>query len=361
MTNPSQETKWKQVYALALLSAAIGISWIAYHEYQPLILAKFGYSEFGRFLLIAKGVILVAIPPFAGWLSDLMSKRKGQPFLVFSYGIGSTAMVFMIVATMLSQASLGAVGQFLPIMIVLWLISMNVFTSPAISMIDSFAPKEKLPMVAAVLFFVVQLVFSLEPVIIQLITFFGDTLTFIVGGILIAGSGYYFQSVSKVTQTVNAKVAETINARASYHWPKIVSIGLLLGFGTAFLIEFMPAKAGQIIDETVIQGSTLSFVLLAFSALVALVIAKPIIRIGVVRVMAISLFQLVVCALLLWNSTSPFWFIFWGSATALAFSMASVSSLPYVLSHASRHTIAFTVGVYLGATHIMEGILENIL
>ena len=153
MTNPSQETKWKQVYALALLSAAIGISWIAYHEYQPLILAKFGYSEFGRFLLIAKGVILVAIPPFAGWLSDLMSKRKGQPFLVFSYGIGSTAMVFMIVATMLSQASLGAVGQFLPIMIVLWLISMNVFTSPAISMIDSFAPKEKLPMVAAVLFF----------------------------------------------------------------------------------------------------------------------------------------------------------------------------------------------------------------
>ena len=69
MSNNEASLKWPEVFSLAGLSAAIVISWIAYHEYQPVIIEQFNFSELASFLVLAKGIILVIIPPFAGWLT----------------------------------------------------------------------------------------------------------------------------------------------------------------------------------------------------------------------------------------------------------------------------------------------------
>ena len=52
-------------------------------------------------------------------------------------------MVFMVVATIIGAGPLSAVKPMLPFMIVIWLISMNLFISPANSMIEAFAPAHK--------------------------------------------------------------------------------------------------------------------------------------------------------------------------------------------------------------------------
>ncbi len=70
--------RWKEIYSLAALSAAVSISWIAYHEYQPHLLDKFGLNELSLFLIVTKGIVLVIIPPIAGWIADVILKKTSQ-------------------------------------------------------------------------------------------------------------------------------------------------------------------------------------------------------------------------------------------------------------------------------------------
>ena len=191
-----KELKWKEVYSLAALNAAVVISWIAYHEYQPVLIEKFDFTSLKSFLLIAQAVILVTIPPLAGLLADRIMKKSGKFFTIFTIGIGVTAMVFMVVATIIGAGPLSSVKPLLPFMIIIWLVAMNLIISPANSMIEAFAPAQKLPVVMGVLFLVTELIYALEPAVVGLVHFFGDTLTFVVGGILIAGTGFLFHYVS---------------------------------------------------------------------------------------------------------------------------------------------------------------------
>ena len=164
--------KWREVYSLAALNAAVVISWIAYHEYQPILMSNLGIDHLVDFMIIAKAIVLVTIPPLAGWLSDKILQRNGKYLVIFTVGIGATAMVFMVVATLIGTAHIMDVTNIVPFMIVIWLICMNLFISPANSMIEAFAPAQKLPIVMGVLFLVTELLYALEPVVVGLVQFF---------------------------------------------------------------------------------------------------------------------------------------------------------------------------------------------
>ncbi|MEO1257050.1 MAG: hypothetical protein AAFY41_19525, partial [Bacteroidota bacterium] len=137
LTEKTSTLKWREVYSLAALNAAVVISWIAYHEYQPVLMEKIGITHLVDFLIIAKAIILVTIPPIAGWLSDKILQKNGKYLIIFTVGIGATAMVFMVVASLISTHHLMDVQTILPFMIVMWLICMNLFVSPANSMIEA--------------------------------------------------------------------------------------------------------------------------------------------------------------------------------------------------------------------------------
>ena len=70
--NPSG-TNWKQVYSLLALNAAIVISWIAYHNYQPKILELFHFQQLTLFLVVAQAAILVLIPGLGDVASPVFS------------------------------------------------------------------------------------------------------------------------------------------------------------------------------------------------------------------------------------------------------------------------------------------------
>jgi len=358
------QLKWKEIYSLAFLNAAVAISWIAYHEYQPILLEGLDLTHYVDFLLITKGLVLVFIPPIAGIFADRIFKKNGKYLIVFSVGIGATAMVFMIVASMIGTAHMVNVRPYIPVMIVLWLICMNLFISPANSMIEAFAPKAKLPIVMGVLFLVTEIVYALEPVIVALVTFFGDTLTFIVGGLLIGGAGFLFHRVSSdevMKRKADLKEHDRVKIQPFTSFLSILMVGLFLGIGKAFLVEFLPSYIGRSGTEYATYGEYISFGILGLCAVSGFLISRSIAKANLWRVIVISFIILFVGVVtLLWAPIFEL-ALFGSLIIAAAFTMINISGLPYAISNLSVKHVTYGVGIYLGASEVLTGLFEYYL
>ena len=187
---------WKQLWSLAALYGSVIIGWIAYQNYQPRLLQQFGFTDFSFPLLVAQGIIIVMTPLIAGKLGDRYRFEKGHRLPIISSGISVAAMVFMAVAFTL----LGDPGEIfkwmLPVLIIFWLIGMSIFTSPALSTVELFTPVNKLPHAMAILTITSNVVYSLEPVIVDIIDYLGAPITFIIGGVAVFLSGYALRKTS---------------------------------------------------------------------------------------------------------------------------------------------------------------------
>lgn len=361
LTQKTEILKWKEVYSLAALNAAVVISWIAYHEYQPILMEKIGITHLVDFLVIAKAIVLVLIPPFAGWLSDYILRRNGKYLIIFTVGIGATAMVFMIVATLISTHHLMDVKGMLPFMIVVWLICMNLFISPANSMIEAFAPAQKLPIVMGFLFLVTELLYALEPVIVGLVSFFGDTLTFIVGGILIAGSGILFHRVSsdEVLQRKQELMAnDRVQNQSIQSYLAILVIGIFLGVGKAFLVEFLPEHLTIKFPNMQANGDYISFGILGACAIAGFLISKKIASSDLRKTIIMSFVILSVGVIVLIVSGNLYLSILGAVIIGAGFTLINISGLPFAIQNLSVRHVTYGVGIYLGASEILTGFFE---
>ncbi len=363
ITQDRRSLKWNEVYSLAALNVAVVISWIAYHEYQPHLIENFNLGSLSNFLIITKALVLVLVPPLAGLLADRIMKKSGKFFIVFTVGIGATAMIFMIVATLIGAGPLSDMQAALPVMIVLWLISMNLFISPANSMIEAFAPVQKLPVVMGFLFLTTELVYALEPLVVELVHFFGDTITFVVGGILISGTGFLFHKVS--SDEVLARKKELLKlpskALSIAGFATIIIVGLQLGLGKALLVEFFPENVSTRFPLQADNANYITFGLLGFAAVMAFFAGQLIQNMKLERVLIISfIVQFVGIGIILISNN--FYFTICGAiVTAGAFSFINVSGLPFALKHLSVKHITYGVGIYIGSSEIVSGILEYLL
>jgi MFS family permease len=364
-TNTTEQLKWREVYSLGFLNVAVAISWIAYHEYQPILMTNLGITHLVDFMLVAKAIVLIAIPPLAGLIADYILRKNGKYLIVFTVGIGATAMVFMVVASMISSAHLINVTTILPIMIVLWLISMNLFVSPANSMIEAFAPAHKLPIVMGFLFLVTELVYALEPVIVSLVVFFGDTLTFVVGGVLIAVSGFIFHRVSR-DEVLQRKEQLMKNDRvpgkqSTYSYLSILVIGLFLGVGKAFIIEFIPHHIANQFPDFGEYGGYVSFATLGLCAISGFLISRKIAQLQLSRVIVWSMAVLSIGVILLLFSPSIELLIVGILITGAGFTLINISGLPFAIQNLSVRHVTYGVGIYLGASELLTGLFEYML
>lgn len=362
----SQKTdvlKWREVYSLAALNAAVVISWIAYHEYQPVLMKNLGIEHLVDFMIIAKAIILVTIPPVAGWLSDKILQKNGKYLIIFTVGIGATAMVFMVVATLIGTSQIMDVSKIVPFMIVIWLICMNLFVSPANSMIEAFAPAKKLPIVMGFLFLVTELLYALEPVIVALVTFFGDTLTFVVGGILIAASGFIFHRVSRdeVLQRKSELLAnDRVKNQSFLSYAAILMVGLFLGVGKAFIVEFFPGHFATLFPEIGQIGDYISFAILGLCAIGGFAISKQIARANLRTVIVTSFVVLFVGAIMMLLTSNLYLTVASALIIALGFTTLNISGLPFAIQNLSVRHVTYGVGIYLGASEVLTGLFEYI-
>ena len=223
------KTNWNQVYALIALNSAVVISWIAYHNYQPKVLELFNYQELGFFLIVAQAVILVFIPSVAGLVGDYIISKGGNSFIVFTVGISVTAMVFMCVAFTLGGSNIVDITSALPFMIVVWLISMNIFHSPANSMLELFAPTKELPSAMALMVMTTDLLYAFENRVVGLVDAMGATVTFALGGVLLIVTGYYFK---RSTREVHLVREQNPDYKKASNFAVVLIAGLLMGVAT---------------------------------------------------------------------------------------------------------------------------------
>ncbi|MCU0428832.1 MAG: MFS transporter [Cytophagaceae bacterium] len=353
-----RETNWSQIFSLAGLNAAVVISWIAYHNFQPQVLKGFGFQELSLFLVIAQAIILTIIPPIAGWLGDYMIRTNGKRFVVFTVGTGATAMIFMAVASMLKIGPSDAVKTALPLMIVLWLVSMNIFHSPANSMLDHFAPSKDLPLVMAVITMITELIYALEPIVIDLVNWLGGTETFITGGVLLIVTGYFFLKSTKGME-IKAGQRDQENIDRNNNFLMIVLIGLTFGMITAFIMEIFPDLLKTKLPDystMAFGGNHFSSIILAIAAILAIPLSSLVNRLSVIKGLTIGLMMAAICIVGILLVQSQVLIIFLVFMLSVGFGMASVSAFPYTLQNLNPRNLTFGAGIFFGAVELASGV-----
>ncbi|TAH27467.1 MAG: hypothetical protein EAZ07_00915 [Cytophagales bacterium] len=349
--------QWSQIASLAALNAAVVFSWIAYNNYQPKILEKFQLQELTIFLAFAQTLVMVLIPPLAGLLGDYMIKKNSNRFLIFTIGISITAMVFMAVAFTVSGHLFESWKSMLPILILIWLISMNIFISPANSMIELFAPTKQLPIVMGVLVMVTEIVAALEPSIIVLIDTLGPTSTFVGGGILIAVTGYSFK---KSTNNIIHRNADDSNNNSKNNFGKIILVGLLLGAITGIIMNIFPTLLEQkLIDIKIISKNApyLVSLLLIIAAILALPFSKWVEQNGTPKGIIIGLLGAIALTILIFMTSG--WICLVACLGLAAFySLASVSAFPYALQNLNVKDVAYGTGIFIGSTELIDQLIN---
>ncbi len=364
--NQSDAIHWKQLWSLAALYASIIIGWIAYQNYQPKLLIQFGFTDFAFFLALSQAIIVVVTPPIAGRMGDRFRFEKGHRLPVISSGISFAAMVFMAVAFTLFTNPGEVFKWALPVMIVLWLVAMSIFTSPALSTVELFTPIDKLPKAMALLTIVANLVYAIEPVIVDIIDYLGAPITFIVGGVITLASGYAMKknSLGLFNQTGNQEAAsEKSKDRASF--PSIFFIfllGIILGVFTTVMFNIFPDilsdKLLPILNDT--DGKHILVGLLVISAIISWPLSTYVNRFSMAQVFwtctiitlaamaGIFMFDIAWVVLILT-------LVFNVTITAL-----SVSSLPLAIDQAGFYDKVFCVGIFFAGVALPDGILDSI-
>jgi MFS family permease len=366
--SPKQENQehiqWKQMWSLTALYASIVIGWIAYQNYQPKLLLKFSFSHLAYFLVVAQGLILIITPAIAGKIGDRYRVTYGSRLPIVSAGMSFAAMIFMTVAFTL----LGNPGEsfkwIVPVLIILWLIGMSIFTSPALSTIETFVPIDKLPRAMAVLTVVGNLLYSLEPVIVDIIDYLGAAFTFLTGGIIVFVSGYALKKTSKHLFE-KTKNSESISIPAAENNKSsqigfIILLGLLMGLCTTALFEVFPEVMHTKLSVLFVDGNSkvISVGILIISAILSLPFSTLVNLYGLQRSFWVSSLFAVLSIVGILTIQSPLLVLLLVAIFAISFSALSVSSLPLAIARSNFSQKVFCVGVFFGAVEIPDFVFQ---
>jgi MFS family permease len=357
---------WKQLWSLAALYASIIIGWIAYQNYQPKLLQKFSFTDFTFFLAVAQAVILVLTPPIAGKMGDRYRFEKGHRLPVISSGISFVAMIFMAVAFTLFSEPGEIFKWILPVLIVFWLVGMSIFTSPALSTVELFTPVDKLPKAMALLTIVANLIYAVEPVIVDIIDYLGAPVTFIVGGVATLLSGYamkknslglFKQNGNKETVPAGEKAKTTFQ-----DYVLILVLGAILGIATTSMFNLFPDLLTTKLSSiwSISNGKIVLVGILVASALLSWPISTLIGKYTAQQVFWMSAVIIGLSIFGIYAFDAPWLVMILTALFTITFTSLSVSSLPLALSRAGYYEKVLCVGIFFSGVALPEGIFESI-
>lgn len=362
-TFKTDQIEWKQLWSLAALYGSIVIGWIAYHNYQPKLLVQFNYTEYTFWLIVVQGIILFLTPPIAGKIGDRFRFKAGHRIPIISSGISFAAMVFMAVAFTLFSNPGEIFRWVLPLLIILWLIAMSIFTSPALSTLELFTPIDKLPRAMAILTIVANLIYSLEPVIVDLIDYLGAPLTFMIGGVAVFVSGYALKknSLSLFTNNPSRPRADfKFDTTRTNYW-YIFLVGIAVGMPTTLMFNYFPDLLERSLSPLVaLEGKWLLVIALFFSAVLSLPASDYVIKTGTVKSFRWSFLIACVSVVLVFVSGSALLTLLAMIAFTVSFTVLSISSLPLAIERANYFEKVFCVGIFFSGMAFPDGIVEAI-
>lgn len=356
------QIEWKQLWSLAALYGSIVIGWIAYHNYQPKLLVQFDFTQYTFLLIIIQGIILIVTPPIAGKFGDRFRFRQGHRIPIISSGISFAAMVFMAVAFTLLSNPNETLRWILPFLIVLWLVAMSIFTSPALSTLELFTPIDQLPRAMAILTIVANLIYSLEPVIVDLIDYLGAPITFMIGGLAVFVSGYALRknSMSLFNAGSLRKTDFKLDTQRS-NYGYIFLLGTGLGISTTLLFNYFPS-----ILETNLagifqwEGKWLLVVVLFLTAVLSLPASSWITTLGISNSFWWSLAINMLSIAIVFSTGSTIVTVLAIILFTVSFTVLSISSLPLAIERANYFEKVFCVGIFFSGVALPDGIVESL-
>ena len=361
VSHQKDQIHWKQLWSLAALYGSIIIGWIAYQNYQPRLLVQFQFTDFTFPLMAAQALIVVITPMIAGRLGDRYRFEKGHRLPIISSGISFAAMVFMAVAFTL----LGNPGEvfkwILPLLIVFWLVAMSIFTSPALSTMELFTPVDKLPRAMAVLTITGNLIYAMEPVIVDIIDFVGAPGTFMLGGMAVFLSGYALRKNSLGLFKGNGDKERGPSGAEIFKSPYglIFFLGLSVGAATTILFYLFPIVLQDNTEALFnTNGKFIVVGILLLSALLSWPLSNVVNRYGTERSFLISFCAIALSTIAICFTASaavllPLLIVF-----SVVYTSLSVSSLPLAINRSAFSEKVFCVGIFFSGVALPEGIWE---
>ena len=345
-----------QVISLAALYGNVIIGWIAYYNYQPKLLQEFGLENFTEELYVIQGILMFLTPILAGYLGDRYRKTKGNRLPIISAGATLASMVFMSVALTLATGIADSFSLILPVLIIIWIFSMALFTSPAISTLELYVPEEKLPQATALLTIVFGVLYALEPIIVDLVDWFGGPVTFVFGGVAVSVS---FVFMRKYALQVFDQVKGNLEQQKSDFF-SVFTFGIAFGCLLTVVMNLLPEKIHQI-DETDLSGDFGASIFLLVSAILAVPMSNIVSKQGLVKSLITGLIGGFLSVSGLFSINIVVVDLILLITFVISFTLLSVSTLPFVVSRVSPAKKVIGVGVFYAGVELPNGILEAYL
>jgi hypothetical protein len=228
-----------------------------------------------------------------------------------------------------------------------------------------FAPKEQLPTAMAVITLVSGLVYALEPVIVDVINYIGAPLTFAVGGVAVALSGYALMRNSKdMFSKLGDEDVQPIPKSRNSDYVLVITLGVAVGIVTSILFNLFPDRFETAMDAVFgrdVSGAIVTTVILALSAILAIPMGKVAQKIGLnnsVRTGVILLFLTTLGILFMENNVAMMLLLV---VFAVAYTLASVSALPLAMEGINIKNKVLGVGFFYAGFELPNSILEAYL
>jgi hypothetical protein len=226
---------------------------------------------------------------------------------------------------------------------------------------------EKLPRAMAILTITANLLYSLEPVIVDIIDYIGASGTFIAGGLLTFLTGFALKKnamdlFSKNSGQSNRPQASMVfdTQRSSYSF--IFFMGVVLGIATTVLFNIFPdvlqLKLADLLNES--SSKIMLVGILTGSGLVSLPFSTLINIYGLRKSFVVSCFitAMSIAGILLFNS--PLLILLLLAIFAIGFAALSVSSLPLAMEKSNYYEKVFCVGIFFSGVALPDGIVESL-
>lgn len=301
-------SRGRALLLIALFEAIITIGWLAYEEYQPVILKNYGFTALASVLIIAQGILGALLHPVSGTIADRLMRKNASKFGIILAGGTFAALVFLTVALILLNQPQAPITKALPFMVILWLAAMSLFHSPAISLIDHFVPAERFPQAAAKLTIAFGLIYALEPLVVPILDAIGLTATFVLGGVLVVIGILAVRSIASFPLKNKEQQATPPVSTGTLFY--LFAVGMVVGTGQALLFYYVPNKVDIASIKDIVpfinSGEVYLSFLLLFAALASLPVARLVKRYGE-RSVYITAFLLSLLWALLAGSRLPAW------------------------------------------------------
>ncbi len=355
-------TFWRQIIGLATLEATITIGWLAYEKYQPVLLQKFQFIELAALLIVAQGLLGGIFHPISGRLADRMSHRHGSKFPVIISGIAFAAVIFIAVSLAILTDPSSAFRWALPVLVILWLAAMSTFHSPAISLVESFAPIDKFPRVAGVLATVFGVIYAIEPFVIKILDAIGFTGTFIFAGLLLVSAGYALKTITERDVQYQAHEQGKAEDKERKDTPSLVVfiIGFFIGLFKSTIFFALPVFLLRSLPVFPNDDYVQSGILLA-SALFSIPLSFVVDRLGAQKSMWFACALALVVSIIGISVVHPPTAYLMMVAAGAIYGLLSISALPFILKRMSSGHVGWGVGLFYGGMAASTAVITLML